>query len=90
MRKQVREGGDVLSSFAQRRNFDRNYIETIVQILAETVLVDRFFEVIVRSKKEANIDFDGMRLTDGIEASDDRVLAYRPRAYDVSATRRAG
>jgi catalase len=34
--------------------------------------------------------FDPMRLTDGIEASDDRILAYRPGAYDVSATRRAG
>ncbi len=34
--------------------------------------------------------FDPMRLTGGIEASDDRVLAYRPRAYSVSAERRSG
>jgi catalase len=34
--------------------------------------------------------FDPMRLTDGIEASDDRVLEYRPRAYSVSAERRSG
>ena len=33
--------------------------------------------------------FDPMRLTDGIEPSDDVILAYRPGAYDVSATRRA-
>jgi catalase len=33
--------------------------------------------------------FDPMRLTDGIEASDDRVLQYRPRAYSVSAERRS-
>jgi catalase len=36
------------------------------------------------------IVFDPMRLTDGIEPSDDRILAYRPRAYSVSAERRAG
>ena len=34
--------------------------------------------------------FDPMRLTDGIEPSDDRVLAYRPGAYSVSAARRSG
>jgi catalase len=33
--------------------------------------------------------FDPMRLTDGIEPSDDRILAYRPRAYSVSAERRS-
>jgi catalase len=33
--------------------------------------------------------FDPMRLTDGIEASDDPILAYRPGAYSVSADRRA-
>jgi catalase len=34
--------------------------------------------------------FDPMRLTDGIEASDDPILHYRPRAYSVSAERRTG
>jgi catalase len=33
--------------------------------------------------------FDPMRLTDGIEPSDDPILAYRPRAYSVSAERRS-
>jgi len=33
--------------------------------------------------------FDPMRLCDGIEASDDPILRYRPRAYSVSAERRA-
>lgn len=32
--------------------------------------------------------FDPMRLCDGIEPSDDRILHARPAAYDVSATRR--
>lgn len=33
--------------------------------------------------------FDPTHLTDGIETSDDEILATRPRAYDVSARRRA-
>jgi catalase len=33
--------------------------------------------------------FDPMRLTDGIEPSDDPILHYRPRAYSVSAERRS-
>jgi catalase len=34
--------------------------------------------------------FDPVRVTDGIELSDDRILQYRPRAYSVSAERRSG
>jgi catalase len=34
--------------------------------------------------------YDPMRLTDGIEASDDPILQFRPRAYSVSAERRFG
>jgi catalase len=33
--------------------------------------------------------FDPMRLTDGIEPSDDRILAARPKAYSVSIERRS-
>ena len=32
--------------------------------------------------------FDPMRLTDGIEPSDDPILAARPKAYSVSIERR--
>jgi catalase len=42
------------------------------------------------AESDGIVVFDPLRLADGIEASGDRVLAYRPRAYDVSATRRAG
>jgi catalase len=34
--------------------------------------------------------FDPMRLTDGIEPSDDKILAARPKAYNVSIERRSG
>jgi catalase len=40
------------------------------------------------AESDGIVVFDPMRLTDGIEASDDRVLAYRPSAYSVSADRR--
>jgi catalase len=34
--------------------------------------------------------FDPLRLTDGIEPSDDPILHFRPRAYSVSVARRTG
>ena len=46
-------------------------------------------EVIETPEHDGHIDvFDPMRLTDGIEPSDDPILRFRPRAYDVSARRR--
>jgi catalase len=46
-------------------------------------------EVIESPERDGHIDvFDPMRLTDGIEPSDDPILRFRPRAYDVSARRR--
>lgn len=46
-------------------------------------------EVIPSPERDGHIDvFDPMRLTDGIEPSDDPILRYRPRAYDLSARRR--
>jgi catalase len=38
----------------------------------------------------SNHVYDPMRLTDGIEPSDDPILQFRPRAYSVSAERRFG
>lgn len=46
-------------------------------------------EVLPSPERDGHIDvFDPMRLTDGIEPSDDPILRFRPRAYDVSARRR--
>jgi catalase len=39
---------------------------------------------------ESPLVFDPMRLTDGIEPSDDQILAARPKAYSVSIERRTG
>ena len=39
---------------------------------------------------ESPLVFDPMRLTDGIQPSDDKILAARPKAYNVSIERRVG
>ncbi len=45
-------------------------------------------EVIEDAEAEAPVIFDPMRLTDGIEPSDDPILHARPKAYSVSIERR--
>ncbi|HKJ36106.1 MAG TPA: hypothetical protein VKA36_06030, partial [Solirubrobacterales bacterium] len=42
------------------------------------------------TEEHDGIIFDPMRLTDGIEASEDPILHFRPRAYAVSYDRRTG
>jgi catalase len=43
-----------------------------------------------RERGDDVLVFDPMRVTDGIEASDDPILRFRPRAYAVSVQRRSG
>src|SRR5205823_7664773 len=43
-----------------------------------------------REKGDDVLVFDPMRVTDGIEPSDDPILRFRPRAYAVSVKRRSG
>jgi catalase len=45
-------------------------------------------EVIEDPESAEPVIFDPMRLTDGIEPSEDRILAFRPEAYSVSIERR--
>jgi catalase len=44
----------------------------------------------VREQGDDVLVFDPSRVTDGIECSDDPVLAFRPRAYSESVKRRSG
>jgi catalase len=44
--------------------------------------------VIEDPERDEPLIFDPMRLTDGIEPSEDRILAFRPEAYSVSIERR--
>lgn len=46
-------------------------------------------EVTSLSGADDGMAFDPMRLTDGIEPSEDPILRFRPRAYSVSAERRS-
>jgi catalase len=46
-------------------------------------------EVAADAERDELIVFDPTKLTDGIEPSDDEILATRPRAYAVSAERRS-
>ena len=43
-----------------------------------------------RERGDDVLVFDPMRLTDGIEPSNDQILRFRPRAYAVSVERRSG
>ena len=53
--------------------------------LGELVLTDVIEDA---ETPESPLVMDPMRLTDGIEPSDDEILAARPKAYDVSIRRR--
>ena len=46
-------------------------------------------EVIEDPEADEPLIFDPMRLTDGIEPSDDKILAARPKAYSISIERRS-
>jgi catalase len=46
-------------------------------------------EVVARDDADAALVFDPVRITDGIELSDDPVLRFRPKAYSESFSRRA-
>jgi catalase len=56
----------------------------------QRVTVGRLEVTAVDDDADDGIIFDPMRLTDGIEPSDDPVLRYRPDVYGLSYARRAG
>src|SRR4051794_10948228 len=54
------EQRDVVAARAERRHFDRNDIQPVVQIAAETSVRDFRFEILVRCRDHAHIDADGL------------------------------
>ncbi len=80
LRVQIAEPGDRTDDPREHWPDDRE--RAVVGTLELTALDDS-------PESDGIVVFDPMRLTDGIEASDDPILAYRPRAYSVSADRRA-
>jgi catalase len=77
---QLAESGDPTDDPRQNWPDDR---ETVVVGTMELTEVDESGET------DGIVVFDPMNLTDGIEASDDPILRYRPGAYSVSAERRS-
>ena len=79
---QIAEPGDPVDDPSSHWPDDRRRVDAGVLEL-DRVIEDpeRDGEIVV---------FDPVRITDGIELTDDPVLAYRPAAYSESATRRAG
>ena len=67
VRERVCEERDVVSSFPQRRQIDREHREAVVQIRAKALLHHRFTEVAVRRGDDADFDFDGRRPADPLE-----------------------
>jgi catalase len=56
----------------------------------ERVTVGTLEVTAIDDEADDGIVYDPMRLVDGIEASEDPVLRYRPAVYTLSHTRRAG
>jgi catalase len=78
---QIAEEGDPIDDPTQAWPDDRNIVTA--GTLELTAIVD--------DPEQGRIDvFDPTRVVDGIELSDDPILHARPRAYSVSAYRRAG
>jgi catalase len=68
---------------------DPNDPSTVWPEQRERVVVGTL-EVAAPTDEGDDLVFDPTRLTDGIEPSDDPVLAFRPRAYAISHERRTG
>ena len=59
LNKEVGQRDDILLPLAQRINQHGEYIETVVQIFAEQMLMDHVLEITVGGGDNAYINFDG-------------------------------
>ena len=53
-----RQQQDVLTAFAQGRDFQVEHVEAVEQVFAECALVDHLFQVAVCGAEDAHIDLD--------------------------------
>src|SRR5262252_5647927 len=70
---------NVFASFAQRREVDGDDMDTIVEILAKSPLVDGPAQVLVRRRNEAEVDFDRSAGSQGMELP----LLQNPQEFDL-------
>src|SRR5262245_46538954 len=65
--KMLREQGDIFSSFTERRKVQGNDIDPVIQILAELSFADELFEILVGSRDDTHVHFNGLYPTDSCE-----------------------
>ena len=63
----LRQCGDVISPFAERRYGDGEYIQAVKQVLAEQFVSHCFFNILVGCGHDANIDLDGLASTHALD-----------------------
>ena len=63
----LHEEGNVVATFPECGQLDRNDVQPIVEILAERPVSDHPWEIRVRGSDHADVDLDGMRVSDAFE-----------------------
>src|SRR5207253_10553265 len=54
----VYQQGNILSTLAQRRQMNRNYVNAIIKVFAKAVLSDSLFKILVGRGDQPNVYFD--------------------------------
>ncbi len=62
------EDGNVLGAFAQRRDGERNHVQAVEKILAESVAGDFFFKFFVGGRDHAHVHAHGLIRADRFDA----------------------
>ena len=63
----LHEERDVVATFAQRRQLDRNHVQPVVEILAKRSFGHHLREIRVRRGDDADVDLDRVRVADAFE-----------------------
>ncbi len=56
--KTLDEQGDIFLALAERRQLQRNDVEAVIQVLAETAVANQLHQIFVGGGKDANVDLD--------------------------------
>src|SRR5437016_7258716 len=67
MDKVFQQHQKVVLPFAKRRNMDREYVQPVVEVRAKCPVRNGGFEIAIRCRYYADIDFNGLRASDAFE-----------------------
>src|ERR1700723_4519088 len=67
MDKVFQQHQNVVLPFAKRGNLDREYVQPVVEVRAKCPVCNGGFQIAIRCRYYANIDFNGLRAADGFE-----------------------